>query len=272
MSVAKTQKRGQEKAPQNTNGKTEQGTLAEAIAYEQAIADEANAIWDRDEHAELLQIDCRLLRELRPLLRRQIPHGFIEHVGEVTGKPYESTGVRSVQVQMDRLDNVLGPENWGYEATYSNDGKRCYVRAWVGTKDAPLYTRDSWGGVNRGSTEGNIWKGSFTNAAKLALARLGPAWEVYVGAADFDPDTDKDAAEQQGKSNGEKAEAKPIGKERGERLEKIVADASLSDHLPAKLRALGIKSLDKATEAQGMAVYEWASDAADQQADGGEES
>lgn len=206
-----TATKAQAKAASNgkPNGEpTPEQKLAQAIEHEEAIRVEAEAIWDRFRDdledgkirvigGEALGISAALLRELRPLLRRSIPSGFIEHVGEVSGKPYESTGVKSVQVQMDRLDNVLGPENWGYRATYEADGKLCYVVAWIGPNDAPLVIRDSWGGVRAGSGEGNIRKGAFTNAAKLAFARLGPAWEVYVGAADFDPDTDKAAAEAQ---------------------------------------------------------------------------
>jgi hypothetical protein len=203
MSAA-TKKKAEQKAEAEQNGRQngeptpEQRALMEAIAYEEAIREEAEGIWTDDERGGLDELDSHLFRSLRPLLRKPIPPGFIEHVGSVTGKPYDSTGVRSVQVQMDRLDNVVGPENWGYEATHTEDGKRCYVRAWIGSKDAPLFERDSWGGMNQGSTEGNLWKGSFTNAAKLAFARLGPGWEVYVGAADFDPDTDEEAAKAQG--------------------------------------------------------------------------
>lgn len=235
----------------------------EAIEHEEAIREEAAAIWATDENADV-ELHSHLLRELRPLLRRPIPRGFIEKVGKTEGKPYLSTGVKSVQVQMDRLDNVLGPENWGYEATHTDDGKRCYVKAWIGPdENRPLMKRDSWGGVNRGSTEGNLWKGSFTNAAKPAFARLGPAWEVYVGAADFDPDTDPDAAKEQEKADtAAGVSATPIGKDRGEKLAQIVTEAKLTDtDLKNKLRALGIKSLADATEAQGMAVVEWAAEA-----------
>jgi hypothetical protein len=54
--------------------------------------------------------------------------------------------------------------------------------------------------VNRGSTQGNLRKGSFTNAAKQALARIGPAHEVYIGVTDHDPDVDEEAAKQQSRA------------------------------------------------------------------------
>lgn len=238
-----------------TNGQPPTNDIAEAIAHEEAIREEADAIWTKEEWADHGDLNPWLFRELRPLLRKPIPAGFIEHVGEVTGKPYESTGVKSVQIQMDRLDNVLGPMNWGYEATHTEDGKRCHVVAWIGKKADPLFERDSWGGVNRGSTEGNIWKGSFTNAAKLAFARLGPGWEVYVGAADFDPDTDKDAAKVQTEAPADPTRKLPA--EKVAKLEEAVTAAGLTDHLPMKLRSFGVESLSDLTVEQGISVYEW---------------
>lgn len=245
------------------NGTTlerEPNPLAEAIDHEEQIREEAEAVWEKEEWADHDDLNVFLFRELRPLLRKPIPTGFIEHVGEVTGKPYESTGVRSVQVQMDRLDNVLGPSNWGYRADHTDDGKRCHVTAWIGSEKAPLVKRDSWGGVNRGSSEGNIWKGSFTNAAKLAFARLGPGWEVYVGAADFDPDTDEDAAKAQEAQQlpPDLDLARKLKPEQVEGLERAVTAAGLIDHLPMRLRSFGVESLKDLTVEQAMAVYEWA--------------
>lgn len=250
---AQTQKR------QGQNGNQPNGDkLAEAIAHEEAIRVEADAIWTDDERGGLDELDSSLFRRLRPLLRKPIPSGFIEHVPPTGGKPYESTGVRSVQVQFDRLDNVLGPENWGYSAAYSEGGKLCHVVAWVGDQESPLFTRESYGGVQAGTGEGNIRKGAFTNAAKLAFARLGPGWEVYVGAADFDPDTDKAAAEQQAKPDDGATEEPKLTAEQAERLAGEVEKAGLTDHLPSKLRGFGVDKLTDLTTQQAIKVYEWA--------------
>jgi hypothetical protein len=188
--MAGTAQRTQQKA----NGRpVETDMLAAAITHEEAIRAEAEAI--RGDASELTPA---LLRKLRPLLRKPIPSAFIQSVGVVKGKPYESTGIKSVQVQMDRLDNVLGSDWWGYTRTFHDDGRLCEVVAWVGSDpERPLVRRDSFGGVNQASTTGNLYKGSFTNAAKPCFARLGPGWEVYVGATDFDPDTDAEAAQAQ---------------------------------------------------------------------------
>ena len=141
-----------------------------------------------------------LLDKLRPLLEEPIPPAFIETIGTTKGKPYESTGVRSVQVQIDRLNRVLGLSNWRDNYSYEDDGRLCHVIISVlgapneeGNREV-LCQRSSYGGVDHGSTRGNIHKGSYTNAAKLAIARLGPGHEIYCGVPDMDPDVSKDLA------------------------------------------------------------------------------
>lgn len=246
MSATKVQEKPAEKDP-----------LVAAIEYEQKILADANEAWGDDVH-----ITPALYVTLRALARKPIPPGFIEHVGAVTGKPYESTGVKSVQVQMDRLDNVFR-SFWGYQRTFTENGTLCEVVAWIGpNENEPYVRRDSFGGVDRGSTKGNVYKGSFTNAAKPAFARLGPGWEVYVGAADFDPDTDKAAAEQQGAESPSADKSRPLPAEKVEPLLKVVEAAGLTDQLPMKLRAFGVKKAEDLTVEQALGVHEWAQGAA----------
>lgn len=187
-------------AGSNGNGGAPQDPLAEAIRYEQTIAEMAVEI-----RAEKTDLTPALFTELLPLLRKPIPQGFIVKTPKVEGKPYESTGIKSVQVQVDRLDNVLGPQNWSWMTTWEQEGKlaEVTVNVWQGHGEDrnALVTRRAMGGVNRGSTIGNLYKGSETNAAKLAFARLGVGHEVYLGATDFDPDTDADVAAEQGKTD-----------------------------------------------------------------------
>lgn len=170
--------------------------LQEAIAYEERIAAEAAEI-----RGDATELTPTLLTQLLPLLKRPIPQGFIKSVGKVTGKPYESTGVASVQVQIERMDNVLTPVWWRDDHEYSEQGKLCFVTVFVGNLgEPPMVSRSSMGGVDRASTIGNLYKGSYTNAAKLALARVGPGHEVYLGATDLDPDVHQQTAEQQGQA------------------------------------------------------------------------
>lgn len=174
----------------NNNGTN---ALAAAIISEEQIADEAAEI-----RGDATELTPKLFLDLLPLLRRPIDPGFIKTVGVVTGKPYESTGIKSVQVQIDRMDNVLTPLWWRETREYTQDGKLCEVTIQVGNPGSPpLVERASMGGVDQGSTIGNVYKGSYTNAAKVAFARVGPGHEVYLGATDLDPDVHEQTANQQ---------------------------------------------------------------------------
>lgn len=162
-------------------------SLENALAYEAAIADEAAEIRAGED------LSPALFLRLWPLLGRPIPPAYIVTHPAVKGKPYESTGIRSVQVQIDRMNNVLTPLGWWDVADYEADGKLCRVTIGVGRSgEAPWTTRSSWGGVGQGSTAGNVYKGSYTNAAKRAFAALGVGHEVYLGTADLDPDVNAD--------------------------------------------------------------------------------
>jgi hypothetical protein len=168
--------------------------LAAAITSEAEIAARAADIRKGKE-----VLTPALLDELHPLLREPIPSAFIQTVGRLEGKPYASTGIRSVQVQIDRMNNVLGLSWWDFEEDFEADGKLAKVTVYIGNPgETPLAKRSSRGGVDRGTGTGNRYKGSFTNAAKLAFARVGPGHEVYVGAADLDPDVNEAVAKQTG--------------------------------------------------------------------------
>lgn len=201
--------------------------LAEAIAYENAIGEQAQEI-----RGDAIELTPDLFLNLWPLLKRPIPAGFIETIGVTKGKPYASTGVKSVQVQHDRMNNVLTPLWWWDEEHYESDGKLARVSIHVGTfPDKPIVTRSSRGGVNQGSTAGNIYKGSYTNAAKVAFARLGPGHEVYLGAADLDPDTNEKVAEQQTPQQASASSQGFGGLDEAtvERLGKVIRTIGLSD-------------------------------------------
>jgi hypothetical protein len=177
------------------------GAATDAARYEQEIADRATGI--RGDAFDNLTIQTFL--ELWPLLREPLHEGHIVHTTAGKGKPYESDGAKSVQVLIDRCNNVLTPLCWGYSDEYESNGKLCKVTVEVFARlGGSIYvSRSSWGGVDRGS-EGNIRKGSFTNAAKLAFARLGPGHEIYLGGHDFDPDTNVQIAALQGRESKER--------------------------------------------------------------------
>jgi hypothetical protein len=189
--------------------------FTDAISAEEKIAAEAAEIRGAED-----SLTSDLFQKLYPLLRKPIPGAFIQKIGTTQGKPYESTGVRSVQVQIDRMNNVLTPRWWRVLKSYASDGKVCEVTVLVGNglwgpeDGREVFAEgNSSGGVDRGSTEGNVYKGSFTNAAKPAFARIGPGHEVYLGAADLDPDVNQEVANEAGKASAaaQKADTAEIG-------------------------------------------------------------
>lgn len=171
-------------------------TIEQAIAAEQELAAQAAEL-----RGDTANITPELLGKLYPLLCAPIPAAFIITTPPVKGKPYVSTGIKSVQVQVDRMNAVLSPGWWWDRAIYEQDGKLCQVTVNVGNPSyAPndplgvMVSRTSYGGVGQANSVGNLYKGSYTNAAKLAFARLGPGHEVYLGATDLDPDVSEEAA------------------------------------------------------------------------------
>jgi hypothetical protein len=240
--------------------------LAAAAEHERQIEWEAADIWaasvshDDDEPAVEPVLTVALFRKLRPLLRKPIPEGYISEVTEGKGKPYPSKGIKSLQVQIDRLDNVLGEGNWDWKTTYLNEaGTLAEVEVWVIGPDGPMFSRKARGGVDRGSTLGNTHKGTETNAAKQAFARLGVGHEVYIGLTDLDPDVSEEAAHAQ--SEGDKpSETAPkvVTAEQAENLRKAVDTANLTEHLQIKLRGFGVSKIEELTVEQGMGLWEWA--------------
>jgi hypothetical protein len=172
----------------------ERASLVAALASEADLAARAAEI-----RGDAVELDAALFLKLYPLLCEPIPSGFIKSVESGPGKPYDSTGIRSVQVQVDRMNNVLTPLWWSQEVKHEQEGKLCHYTVVVHGSNSVgfLVRRTATGGVGQGNTLGNIYKGSATNAGKRAFALLGPGHEVYVGAPDQDPDTDDDAAKAQ---------------------------------------------------------------------------
>lgn len=219
--------------------------LAEAMAHEEDIAREARKLRIGEQ-----RLTADLFLKLWVLLRRPIPQGFVRSLPKLEGKPYASTGISAVQVQITRMDNVLTPLWWWDSVEYHEDGKLAHVKVIVGDRHgggAVLLNREAWGGVNRGSTVGNLYKGSYTNAAKVAFARIGPGWEVYLGATDFDPDTDVEAARAQGKGE---APVDVISARGVSSLMKLVTEHGKAGKLPLMLTTVGAESINVLTRAQ----------------------
>lgn len=184
---------------------TEPDRLRELDAAEESRFARAQAEWgDAD------RLTPVLLRKLQPLLNEPLHPRYIEHMPSVTGKPYESTGIRSVQVQVDRLAEVLGVDHFRVLAHHQPGGQIARVHVVIGNElqwcrldergelvpftvaadrvlEADVLAHaDGWGGHGRGSAPGDVWKGSETNAAKRVIARVGPGAHVY--RLDFEDD------------------------------------------------------------------------------------
>jgi hypothetical protein len=260
--------------------------MAEAIAHEQQLAAQAEQV-----RGESVTLTPALFLQLWPILCEPIPSAFIQHVEAGTGKPYASTGIRSVQVQIDRMNNVLTPLWWWDVVGYEQQGKLCHVAVCVGdpTISGPretvtdfggnehaigppgaLIVRSSWGGVDRGSSAGNVYKGSYTNAAKRAFAALGVGHEIYLGTTDLDPDVSQELAE---------SESPPGGKDLAGQLYDRANDLGLKDQLrlaashvvqrdvgDCATKAKAVKALQELTVSEMERLDSWLSRKADEQA------
>lgn len=223
-----------------------------AVRYEQDVAIEAAAI-----RGDAITLTPELYLRLWPLLRRPIPSGFIKSVGVVKGKPYASTGVSSVQVQVERMDNVLTPLWWRDTATYEKDGTLAHVVVEVGNLgEPPMVSRRSYGGVDRGSTAGNVYKGSYTNAAKVAFARVGPGHEIYLDAVDLDPDVHEQTAKEQVRpQSAPSGTPRLLTPEECAKVVKATQDAGLDDdELMLLLGSMGVDSTDDLTTAHAFEI------------------
>lgn len=197
-----TRSRSRRKAqPRSVQGGKQQVAKVEATGeqYDAAVISEA-ALAERAAgiRGEATTLTPELFLQLLPLMREPIPEGFLVEATRGEGKPYDSKGIRSVQVCVDRMDAVLTPLWWRFDHAYERDGKLCLVTVEIGNAgEPPMVKRSSYGGMDRGSTSGNLWKGTFTNAAKRAFALTGPGHEIYTGATDYEPDVDPQAARDQ---------------------------------------------------------------------------
>lgn len=133
-----------------------------------------------------------------------------------------TTGIRSVQVQVDRLSEVLGLAHYRLLPFHTENGQRCRMHVVIGNdlqwcrltpggelqpytilegtcatpgsgavysdmRDADVIAHaDGWGGHARGNNPTDFWKGSETNAGKRVIARVGPGRHVY--RLDFEDD------------------------------------------------------------------------------------
>lgn len=207
----------------------------EKVSHDQVVSAEVLAEHDRlddtrgERAAEILSdagydgsLTSAMLAKLQPLLDEPINPRHIVTTGPAErGKPITTTGIRSVQVQVDRLREVLGASHYRLLPHHTEQGDRCRMHVVIGNDlqwcaltpagELQPYTvvpgsvanatgavyagveraevlahADGWGGHQRGSAPADTWKGAETNAAKRVIARLGPGAHVY--RLDFEDD------------------------------------------------------------------------------------
>lgn len=215
--------------------------LAEHDARDADRGDRAAAIFEAEGYDGTLTV--KLFRRLGPLLREPInPRDIVTTGPADRGKPMVTTGIRSVQVQVDRLSQVLGDAHYRLIPHHTPDGQRCRMHVvigndlqwcrvdaagelqpytllegtvggdgiapYAGVKYAEVIAHaDGWGGHARGSAPGDIWKGSETNAGKRVIARVGPGNHVYALDFEDDPQDGRTPPKQRAKAKTADAQA-----------------------------------------------------------------
>lgn len=143
---------------------------------------------------------------LEPLLFKPTPPVYIEHRPKGEGNPYPTTGLKSTQIQVDRMNDVLGRRHWRTLLFYSQNGTLCKAVVIVGNdlhwarldehgellpytvvdagdtkeiREADIVAlHEGWGGW-KSNKLGDTFKSAETNALKRVLARFGPGADVY---------------------------------------------------------------------------------------------
>lgn len=120
-------------------------------------------------------------QELFEALVRPFDAKDIKQVTKKGGRPLDYVTARVV---MNRLDEVLGPENWWDEYTEFNRGVLCKVT--IRLPDGSTLTKQDVGGyAGMGSDEDDVKSGP-SDAFKRAAAKFGPGRHLYRdGIPDF---------------------------------------------------------------------------------------
>lgn len=110
---------------------------------------------------------------------------------------------------MNRLDEVLGPENWSDRYTPGSESVMCSIT--VRLPDGREVTKCDAGGYAGMSDSGDDDKSGFSDAFKRAAVKFGVGRHLYRdGVPNFEPPTEHHAANHQnGTGHGSGAYAKP---------------------------------------------------------------
>lgn len=180
----------------------------EAQEHEHAIRVEAEAIRLEGDYEG--RLTPGMFARLESLLSRPTPAVYVEHTpveykedGKPKGLPFATTGIKSIQFQIDRMNAVLGLMGWRSLLHYTQGGVLVKAVVVVGNdlhlcslaKDTGelewwkevggemklatiITTREGWGGFQM-RTIGDTHKAGETNTLKRVLARMGPGNDVF---------------------------------------------------------------------------------------------
>lgn len=179
---------------------------------------EKHGYYDRDSNT-YGRMTAPLVRQLARIGRQTAtPERFIKTTGPVTGKPYDSTGLASIQPQVEMANAIYGEPHWRWWPVPSADNDGTYsvtlligndlhhiqqvtvdgeIRAQSDTCEV-LIAHTLLGSNPNGSTPANKMKGALTNAGKRLLATVGCCGDVYR----FDGDSPEDGLQPDTGSTG----------------------------------------------------------------------
>jgi hypothetical protein len=210
--------------PQEPDEDADESVRAE---YEDALEAYSAAVEAESEAPPEAILTAELFAQLEPFLAAPTPAVFIEFTpmaternerGYLMGLAYDTLGLKSVQFQYDRMNNVLGSNHWRPLLHYAQGGiltkavvvignhlDRCRLDAegqlvtWrvLGPLDHDkvepvleyaevLAVREGWGGFKMNAV-GDTFKAGETNTLKRVLARFGPGNDVM--RVDYDSDS-----------------------------------------------------------------------------------
>lgn len=186
---------------------------------------------------------------------------------EIKNRPQGNTKLYYVTARtvMNRLDSILGPENWWDDYKASETSVACKLS--IRLPSGEVITKMDAGGYAGMSDDGDDDKSGYSDAFKRAAVKFGVGRFLYRdGVPDFRPPAEHHAANHDNKTgHGSGAYAKPVDVDLYKRwLENFVADVNAKwiDYLTNKagtLPPLGTRDLLRSFQVSGH-LMKWARD------------
>jgi len=201
---------------QNSTPTTPDSTHEAFVAWPPAILEDAveeilekHGYNDRQSTGQYGRLTGPMVRQLARLARQTpTPERLVKTSPPVTGKPYASTGLTSLQPQIEMANAIYGEAHWRWWIEPSADTDGTYLVTLLignhlhdiveitgegemrasGPDTEVLVSHTLLGSNPNGSNPANKMKGALTNAGKRLLATVGCCGDVYRFDGDGDPD------------------------------------------------------------------------------------